>query len=49
MIMLRFGKAKVPNKDFYGAKKTMKNVNVDLDDTVVSKLTNTKNHSNYLI
>ena len=45
--MLKFGKTKVAKKEFYGAKKPTKIVDVDVD-IVISKLTETKNYSKYL-
>ena len=47
--MLRFDETKIAKEDFYGAKKTMKISDVDVNDIVISKLAATKNNSKYLI
>ena len=50
IILLRFHKTKVGKEDFYGAKKkTIKIWDIDFDNIVISKLTETKNNSKYLI
>ena len=46
--MLRFGKAKVAKKEFYGARKT-KFWDVGIHNIVVSILIETKNNSKYMI
>ena len=48
-VMLRFGKTKIAKEEFYGAKKTTKVCNVNVDNKVISKLIETKNNSKYLI
>ena len=50
MIILRFGETKVVKEKFYAAKKKTINIwDVNIDDIVVSKLTETKTSSKYLI
>ena len=48
MIMLSIGKTKVAKEEVYGAKK-IKIWDVNVDNTVISKLVETKNDSKYLI
>ena len=40
--MLRFGKTKVANEEFHGAKKPIKIWDVDIHSIVISKLIETK-------
>ena len=47
--MLRFGKAKVTEEKFYGAKRPIKICDVDADNIFISKLIETKNNCKYLI
>ena len=47
IIMLRFDKTKVAEKEFYDTKKTIKVWNVGVDNIVISKLFETKNNSKY--
>ena len=47
--MVKFGKTKIANKKFYAAKKTIKIWDVNIDNTVISKLVKTKTNSKYLI
>ena len=47
--MLKFGKTKVAKEEFYVAKKPIKSWGVDVDNIVISKLSETKNNSKYLI
>ena len=47
IIMLRFDKTKVVEKEFYGTKKTIKVWNVGVDNIVISKLFEAKNNSKY--
>ena len=49
IIMLRFGKTKVAVEEFYGAKKTIKKWDINVDNIVVSKLIKKKPNSKYLI
>ena len=46
--MLRFGKTKVATEEIYGAKKTIKIRDVNIDNIVISKLVETNNNSKYL-
>ena len=46
---MRFGKTKISKKDFYGAKRTVKIWDVNVDNIVISKLCETKKNSNYFI
>ena len=43
--MLRFGETKVTKEKFYASKKTIKNLDVNLDNIVISKLVKTKTNS----
>ena len=47
--MLRFGKIKLEEEEFHGAKKTAKMWDVNVNNTVISKLVEAKNNSRYLI
>ena len=47
--ILRFDKTKVAKEEFFGAKKSIKIWNVDVDNIVISKLIETNNNSRYLI
>ena len=47
--MLRFGRTKVANEEFYGAKKAIKIWDVDGNNIVILKLIKMKNNSKYLI
>ena len=47
--MLRFGKIKLEEEEFHGAKKTAKMWDVNVNNTVISKLVEAKNNSKYLI
>ena len=38
LIMLKFGKTKIVKEEFYGAKKPIKILDVDVDNIVISKL-----------
>ena len=49
MIMLKSGKTEEAKEEFYGAKKETKNWDVNVDIIVISKVTETKNISKYLI
>ena len=49
IIMLIFGKTKVAKEESYGAKKSIKICDIDVDNIVISKLVETKNNSKYLI
>ena len=49
MIMLWFGKRKVPKEDFCSARKTRNIWDVNVNNIVISKLVETKNNSKYLI
>ena len=49
IIMLRFGKTKVAKEEFYGTKKPLEIWDVNVDNTVISKLIETKNNLKYLI
>ena len=46
--MLRFGEAKAAKEKFYGAQKTTRIWEVNVDNVVLSKLIETKNNSKYL-
>ena len=46
--MLRFGRTKVANEEFYGAKKAIKIWDVDGNNIVILKLIKMKNNSKYL-
>ena len=46
---MRFGETKAAKEEFYGAKKTTIFWDVDVDNTVKSKLIETNNNSKYLI
>ena len=48
-IMLRFGKTKVAKEEFYSAKNPKKVWDVNVDNTVILKLVETKKNSKYLI
>ena len=43
-----FGKTKIAQEEFYGAKKPIKILNVNADNIVISKLIEKKNNSTYL-
>ena len=47
--MLRFGETKIAKEKFYAAKIPIKIWGVNVDNIAISKLVNTKTHSNYLI
>ena len=47
--MLRFDETKVAKEELYGAKKPINVWNVNVDNIVISNLTETKNNSKYLI
>ena len=47
--MLRFGEAKVTKEKLYAAKKTIKNLDVNVDNIIISKLVKIKANSKYLI
>ena len=47
--MLRFEEIKITKEKFYAAKKTIKIWNVNVDNTVISKLIKIKTNSKYLI
>ena len=47
--MLRFGKIKLEEEEFHGAKKTAKMWDVNVNNTVISKLVEAKNNYKYLI
>ena len=47
--MLKSGKTEEAKEEFYGAKKETKNWDVNVDIIVISKVTETKNISKYLI
>ena len=47
--MFRFGKIKLEKEEFHGAKKTTEMWDVNVNNTIVSKLVETKNNSKYLI
>ena len=49
IMMLRFGKIKLEKEEFHGAKKTAKMWDVNVNNTVISKLVEAKNNSKYLI
>ena len=49
IIMLRFGKTKVREEEFYGSKKTMDICDVNVNIIIISNLVETKNNSKYLI
>ena len=46
--MFRFGRTKVAKGEFFGAKKTIKIWDVNVDNTVNSTLTGAKNNFKYL-
>ena len=47
--MSRLAKTKVDKEEFYGAKKTIKIWDVDVDNIVILKLIETKNNCKYSI
>ena len=47
--MLRFDETKVAKEELYGAKKPINVWNVNVDNIVISNITETKNNSKYLI
>ena len=47
--MLRFEETKVTKEKFYSAKKSIKFWDINVDNTVMSKLIKTKTNSKYLI
>ena len=48
--MLRFGKTNIAKEKFYGAKKKNNKIwNVEVNNMVISNLTETNNNSKYLI
>ena len=47
--MSRFGKTKIAKKKFYAEKKPIKIWDVNVDETVISKLVKTKTNSKYWI
>ena len=49
MIMLRLGKTKEAKEEFYVSKNPIKNLNIGVDNVVISKSLETKNSSKYLI
>ena len=46
---MRFWKTEIAKEKFYSAKKPIKNWDVNVDNTVISKLVKTKTNSKYLI
>ena len=46
---MRFGEAKVTKEKLYAAKKTIKNLDVNVDNIIISKLVKIKANSKYLI
>ena len=46
---MRFGEKELAKETFYIAKKTIEIWDVNVDNTVISKLTETKNNSKHLI
>ena len=48
-MMVRFGEKEIAKEKFYAAKRPVKVWNVNVDNIVVSKLTETKTNSKYLI
>ena len=49
IIMLKFGERKVTKEKFYAGKKPIKIWDVNVDNIVISRLTETKSNSKYLI
>ena len=49
IVILRFGETKVSKEEFYGAKKTRKIWDVDVNNIDISKLLEIKNNSEYLV
>ena len=49
MIMSRFGKAKVGKEELYGAKEPINIWDGNVDNILISNLTERKNNSKYLI
>ena len=47
--MVRFWKTEIAKEKFYSVKKPIKNWDVNVDNTVISKLVKTKTNSKYLI
>ena len=47
--MLRFGQTKIAKEKFYATKKPIEIWDVNVDNTVISKLVKTKTNSKYLI
>ena len=47
--MVKFGKTEIANENFYAAKKPIKIWDVNVNNTVISKLVKTKTNSKYLI
>ena len=48
-MMVRFGEKEIAKEKFYAAKRPVKVWNVNVDNIFVSKLTETKTNSKYLI
>ena len=49
MIMVRFGDREIAKQKFYAAKRPTKTWDVNVDNTVISKLVKAKANSIYLI
>ena len=47
--MLRFGDIKVAKETYYGAKKPIKDLDIDVNNIAISKLVKTKTNSKYLV
>ena len=47
--MVKFGKTKIAEENFYAAKKRIKIWDVNVDNKVISKLVKTKTNSKYFI
>ena len=47
--MLRFGQTKIAKEKFYATKKPIEIWDVNVDNTVISKLVKAKTNSKYLI